>query len=130
MLAAHAVETTCTARFPTLWSQLRAPRTRRTITFVCHPELEPCGGIGDRLGGIVSVAAYSLVSNRTLLIDDADLLREWEALPRRAVTALPADASGSLHLPYSCRACLGSVTRTSMSLGAGWSTLPSALSGI
>eukprot|EP00966_Prymnesium_polylepis_P062930 1460429-Prymnesium_polylepis.1 len=95
----------CATRFPLLWTSLRAPPQPRTISFVCRPEREPCGGVGDRLGGIVSVAAYSLVVNRTLLIDDPDLLRVWETPPGHAPPPRQMSSVGAA--PFTCRVRFG-----------------------
>ena len=59
--AAHA---RCGAVFPVAWRALRR-RRERTVTYVCDRRLSPCGGLGDRMAGIIDVTAYALVTNRT-----------------------------------------------------------------
>jgi hypothetical protein len=81
-LQPHAAEATahsrCEAAFPVAWRSLRH-RRRRTVTYICDRRRSPCGGLGDRMAGIIDVIAYALVTNRTLLIDDSALLTAFAA---------------------------------------------------
>ena len=55
----------CASEWPDLWSELRAPPTQRSVVYHCDTHAS-CGGLGDQLAGIASVAAYALATNRTV----------------------------------------------------------------
>ena len=76
----------CAASFPAAWSALHELRPR-TVAYVCDPNVA-CGGLGDRMAGIITVVAYALATNRTALVMDEALLAAFSA--RHQVSATPA----------------------------------------
>jgi len=74
----------CATSFPAAWSALHERRPR-TVAHVCDPKVA-CGGLGDRMAGIITVAAYALATNRTALVMDEPLLAAFRARHRGDVT--------------------------------------------
>ena len=69
---AAILDDVCSAGYPKLWQALKTEH-ERVIVFGC-PSSGLCGGLGDRLAGLISVGALAAVTGRGVVIDDEDLL--------------------------------------------------------
>lgn len=66
----------CSAGYPKLWRALKTEH-ERVLVFGC-PVDGLCGGLGDRLAGLISVGALAAVTGRSVIIDDDDLLMAFD----------------------------------------------------
>ena len=69
----------CAREWPAVWSALRAPPTERSVVYSCDTHAR-CGGLGDQLAGIVSIAAYALATNRTVRFYSSRLASMFDGL--------------------------------------------------
>ena len=76
----HDADARCEHLFPRLWHALAQPRQDAPEVWYSCPTGAGCGGLGDRLAGVVSVAAWGLAAGRRVRVHDPRLALAFEGV--------------------------------------------------